>query len=268
VEIAVLASGSSGNSLLVSSRGTSILVDAGISRLAIRRRLAVFGFAPGQLGGVLLTHEHSDHVRGLEVLLRRHPLPVWATRGTWSRIDMCAPGGGELASGREIQIGRLLVHPVATSHDAAEPVAFIIDDGAVRLGVCTDTGVMTSLLRERLKGCDLLLIEANHDADMLRHGPYPWPLKQRIASRLGHLANHQTMEALDDLRGPALRGVVGLHLSAENNRPEMVVDGLATATTNGARVAAVSRTEMLRIRIDGTALEMEARPVPAARRRT
>ncbi len=242
------------------------MVDAGISRLAIRRRLAAFGLTPDALDGVLLTHEHSDHVRGLDVLMRRHPVPVWATRGTWSRVGVCAPGGGELKSGREIRIGRLLIHPVATSHDAAEPVAFIIDDGTVRLGVCTDTGVMTALLCERFRGCDLLLIEANHDADMLRHGPYPWPLKQRIASRLGHLANHQTVEALDELGTRGLRAVVGLHLSAENNLPEMVLGSLAAVAGNGARTAAVSRTEMLGIRIDGDTVEMKPRPIPPSRR--
>ena len=187
MEVVVIASGSSGNSALIRSGEASLLVDVGVSALQIRKRLEVFGRSEGELTAILLTHEHSDHVRGLEVLLKRRAVPVWATAGTWSGVGTRAEAGGELSSGRSLEFGQLRVTPVATSHDAREPVALLVDDGRYRIGFCTDTGVFTSLLLQRMAGCDALFIEANHDADMVRNGPYPWPLKQRIRSRLGHL---------------------------------------------------------------------------------
>lgn len=262
MEVLVLASGSSGNALLVRAPSGSILVDAGISALQVRRRLEVFGLTPEMISGVVVTHEHSDHARGLDVLCRRHHLPVWASPGTWSQLECRADGGGELRPGRAIRIGGLSLMPVPTSHDAREPVALRVDDGRHRLAVCTDTGCVTALLEHRLAGCDLLLLEANHDGDMLRHGPYPWPLKQRIASRRGHLGNHQTAEAVARLGWDGLRAVVGLHLSEENNTPELVREVLVQSTGNGAQIGAVTRSEMLRVLLDRDRILLETRPVP------
>ncbi len=265
MEIIVLASGSSGNAVLIRSGLTSILFDAGISALQVRRRLAAFGICAGELSAVLLSHEHSDHVRGLEVLLKRVPVPVWATAGTWSRLPVRAAAGGELCSGRELVVAGLRILPVATSHDAAEPVALVLDDGNRRVALCTDTGVVTPLLEQRLAGCDLVLPEANHDPDMLRHGSYPWPLKQRIASRLGHLANHQAAEALARIASPRLAAVIGLHLSQENNSPELAREVLREAVPETVRVTAVPRGEMLRIGLNGAAPVLDQRPAPPAR---
>ncbi|NOZ77850.1 MAG: MBL fold metallo-hydrolase, partial [Acidobacteria bacterium] len=267
MEVSILASGSSGNAVLFCSGSSTVLVDAGISALAIRRRLAACGRSIAEVGAIALTHEHSDHVRGVEVLVRHNPLPVWATPGTWSALELKADGGGELLSGRSVRLGGLELTPVATSHDAAEPVAMIIDDGDVRVGLCTDTGVMTPLLIERLRGCDLLLLEANHDADLLRHGPYPWVVKQRIASRHGHLANHQAQDALDQLAGPALKAVIGMHLSAENNRPELVEATLRSVLPTGITVTAATRSEMLQLTLDGGSVELVSRPLPPTTRR-
>ncbi|MCG6964814.1 MAG: MBL fold metallo-hydrolase [Acidobacteria bacterium] len=268
MDLVVLATGSSGNAALLSSRGSTLLIDAGISNLAIRRRLEAVGRSVDEVQAVLLTHEHSDHTRGLEVLTRHCGVEVWATAGTWGQLALRTNGGGELASGRELQFGDFLVTPVATSHDAAEPVAFVIDDGEVRVGLCTDTGVVTPLLAERLRGCDLLLLETNHDGDMLRNGPYPWVLKQRIASRHGHLANHQAAEALDRLVSPRLKGVVGMHLSAENNRPEIVLETLQSALPSSLELTAVPRTEMLRITVTSDSATLEPCAVPPSRRRS
>jgi phosphoribosyl 1,2-cyclic phosphodiesterase len=267
VEVVVLASGSSGNSTLVRSGGCSLLVDVGISALQIRRRMEQFGHTAAEVSAVLLSHEHSDHVRGLEVLLKRDPMAVWATAGTWSSVPVHASSGGELSSGRSLRIGPFKVLPVATSHDAREPVAFMIDDGDHRLALCTDTGVFTGLLSQRLAGCDLLLIETNHDADMLRNGPYPWPLKQRIASRTGHLANHQSAEAVDRLRSSALKAVLGLHLSAENNLPELALQILNRCVHADVPVHAVPRSEMLRTVVEADQLSFERLPVPPPGRR-
>lgn len=265
MEVLVLASGSSGNAVLVRSGETAVLVDVGVSALQIKKRLACFGYQPSDIDAIFLTHEHSDHVRGLEVLLRRHhQAPVWTTRGTWSRVPVRTRAGGELESGRDIPVGALRVRPVATSHDAVEPVAFVFSDGMQRVALCTDTGVFTQLLEQRLASCDLLLIETNHDADMLRHGPYPWHLKQRIASRLGHLGNHQTEEALDRLRCSELKGVVGLHLSAENNSPNLARESLHRAMNGCVPVTAVPRTEMLKVTVGATAV-FEPVAVPSDR---
>jgi len=265
VEVLVLASGSSGNAVLVRSAGDAVLVDAGISRLAIRRRLEAAGCSVGEVRALLVTHEHSDHVGGIPVLMKRHPMPLWATAGTWSRLDVRAPGGGELRSGRAVRFGKLEILPVATSHDAAEPVAFVVDDGVVRVGICTDTGVITPLLAERLSALDLLLLEANHDADMLRHGPYPWPLKQRIASRHGHLANHQAQEALGRLVTPELRGVVAMHLSETNNLPALAEECFAGVVDGAIPVGVAGRDHILRILLESASLRMERLDAPPSR---
>jgi phosphoribosyl 1,2-cyclic phosphodiesterase len=267
VEVLVLASGSSGNSALIRSGGTAVLVDAGVSALQIRLRLEAFGRSPDDLAGILISHEHSDHVCGLEVLLKRHEIPVWTTAGTWSALKARASGGDEVLSGREFRIGSLRITPVATSHDAREPVAYVFEDGSHRVGVCTDTGVFTGLLEQRMAGCDMLLIETNHDADMLRNGPYPWSLKQRIASRVGHLANHQSTEALDRLRSPALRAVAGLHLSEQNNNPRLAEACIRDALGGSPCVEVVSRAEMLRMRTDGESVAVERKPVPPGRKK-
>jgi phosphoribosyl 1,2-cyclic phosphodiesterase len=268
MEVMVLASGSSGNATLIRAGGVTLLVDAGVSALQVRRRMEVFGLDEAGLDAVLVTHEHSDHVRGLDVMCRRRRLPVWATAGTWSAMQLRSDGGGELRSGRTLRLDGLEITPVATSHDAAEPVALVLDDGSHRVAVCTDTGVLTPLLAQRLAGVDLLLLETNHDADMLRHGPYPWHLKQRIASRLGHLGNHQSAEALDRMAGTALRAVIGLHLSAENNTADLARLSLRQAAPETVAVEAVTRADMVRVVLDGVSPIIERLVVPPPARRT
>ncbi len=268
MEVLILASGSSGNAAVVRGGGVSVLLDAGLSTLQIRRRLEALGGDIDEVEAVLVSHEHFDHKSALEVFCRHHRAAVWATPGTWTQLPR-VPAGGELQSGRPLRFGGIVVTPVATSHDACEPVAFLVDDGVTRLALCTDTGIVTPLLAERLTACDLLLLEANHDADMLRHGPYPWPLKQRIASRHGHLGNHQAQEALDRLRHPGLKAVVGMHLSEENNDPGLVRRCLTEAVGAGPVVDTAARREMLRIvAADGTVeLTRHAAPTPSRRRR-
>jgi phosphoribosyl 1,2-cyclic phosphodiesterase len=264
VEVLILASGSSGNAAVVRAGGVSILIDVGVSALQVRKRLEAFGLGAESIDAVLLSHEHGDHVRGLEVFLRRHrDAPVWTTRGTWSALSVRSNGGGELSSGKTLRIGDLRVTPVATSHDAREPVAFVFDDGSHSAAYCTDTGRVTTLLHQRLQGCELLLLEANHDSDMLRNGPYSWPLKQRIASSTGHLSNHKSGAAVDSIASSMLKAVVGLHLSEENNCPLMVGETLRKAAGRNVPVAAVTRHEMMRVALDRGAAVLESRPLPA-----
>jgi len=265
MEILVLSSGSSGNSTLIRSGGTNLLIDAGISRRQIQWRLESFDISLESVDAVLLTHEHSDHVRGLDVLCRYHEIPVWASAGTWKALTVSTSGGGELSSGKELKIGSIRILPVDTSHDAAEPLAFVLDDDSTRVGYCTDTGIFTSLLQQRMQDLDFMLLEANHDQDMLRHGPYPWPIKQRIASRRGHLANHQSADALESILSPRMKALVALHLSEENNVPEMAQRALANLLPSAFPVGIGSRYQMLRLCSNRSGVQLSEHPIPSSR---
>lgn len=205
---------------------------------------------PSDLHAVVVTHEHHDHVRGLGTLLRRYPLPLFATAGTATGIERNGTVTELVQSGRAVAIGEVSLLPVATSHDAREPVAFVLQHRGTKVGLITDTGIVTGLLAERLTGCHALLLEANHDVDMLRYGPYPWPLKQRIASRSGHLSNEQARDLVDRLAHQDLEIVVGMHLSAENNRPELAVRELGRPLAGSlARVDVAFRDTVLDINV-------------------
>jgi len=219
VEALVLASGSSGNAVLVTSGNTSVLVDAGVSALQIRLRLEAFDRSPDDIDAILLTHEHSDHVRGLDVFLRRHrEAPVWTTHGTWSKIDVHSNGGGELSSGKTVRFGSLNVTPVATSHDAAEPLAYVFDDGDHSAAVCTDTGIVTPLLEQRLQGCELLLLETNHD-------PRSLSLALETADRFPHWPPLESPE-LRSHRPRGLQGPEGGRRDAPLSREQLPKPGL------------------------------------------
>ncbi len=255
----VLASGSSGNAIVVEAGDTCVLVDCGISYRQLVARMRPFGLEPSRIAAVFLTHEHDDHVKGLDVFLRRHRVPVLATPGTLEAMPAAPSGAEPIASGRQLRLGDLAALPVPTSHDAREPVGFVMETHERRLGLVTDTGVFTELLIDRLSGCHALLIECNHDRDMLRVGPYPWPLKQRIASRTGHLSNEQACSALERLAHSRLETVVGMHLSQTNNRPEMVERELAAVLGgSGVRVKVASQQSACAVEVDGPALRTGA----------
>ena len=242
MRLAVLASGSGGNAAVLEMGGTCVLVDCGISYRQACARMKAVGIAPERIQAVLLTHEHDDHVKGLEVFLRHHRVPVLATVGTVEAMPFPPADAQPLASGREVRLGTLKVLPVETSHDAREPVGFVVEGGGRRIGVVTDTGVFSEFLVERLSGCHALLLECNHDRDLLRYGPYPWPLKQRIASHTGHLSNEQTSRALERLAHSALELVIGMHLSQTNNRPDLVERELsAILAGSGVRIEVSSQ---------------------------
>jgi phosphoribosyl 1,2-cyclic phosphodiesterase len=221
----VLASGSKGNAILVCSPRTRILVDAGLTGKELVRRLDGTPVKAQELNALLISHEHQDHVRGAGVVSRRYDLPVYVSRGTLENLPSSV---GNLAyqqifqSGGSFCVGDLQIHPFHISHDANEPAGFIIEHESTRLGVCTDLGAATQLVRIRLKGCHGLILEANHDVDMLLNGPYPWDLKQRIRSKHGHLSNAETFELLETLHHEELRAVIFAHLSEINNDPDLV----------------------------------------------
>lgn len=222
----VLASGSKGNAVLVCTAKTRILLDAGLSAKELTVRLQQTGTAASQLDAVLISHEHTDHVRGLGTLSRRFGLPVYLTQGTLDNLPLDI---GQLPQVRLFQpgspftVGDLSIKPFAISHDAQDPAGFVLEDDAHRLGVCTDLGVVTQLVRTRLQGCHGLIVEANHDPELLSNGPYPLPLKQRIRSRHGHLSNAESCELLQSLHHSALQIVLFAHLSEVNNHPELVL---------------------------------------------
>ncbi len=223
----ILASGSKGNAVLVASPRTRILLDAGLSVKELVKRLERTPVVPRDLDGLVLSHEHTDHTRGTGPLSRRFNLPVFCSQGTLERLP---PQTGQLAqchifqTGRAFSIGDLHIHPFSISHDAQEPCGFVIQHEQIRLGVCTDLGVVTHLVRERLRACDALIVEANHDTKMLLDGPYPPHLKQRIRSSHGHISNEESKELVRSLYHQKLRYVFLAHLSDVNNHPRVVLE--------------------------------------------
>jgi len=223
MHVCLLASGSQGNALLVSSARSRLLIDAGLSARELGRRLALVGVAPESLDAVLVSHEHIDHVRGLGVLSRRCRVPVYVHHAAAAVLsDQQRPGGlREFDTGAELAIGDFGVRAFPVTHDAAAPVGFAISGPAGKFGIATDLGIATRLVAEELRGCRCLILEANHDEAMLRDGPYPWPLKQRIKGNHGHLSNRDSASLLAQLCWDGLEAVFLAHLSETNNHPDL-----------------------------------------------
>lgn len=245
MRVTILASGSGGNAVVVEGGGSRVMIDCGLSVRQLDARMRAAGIDIGTLDAVCVSHEHIDHVRGLPVLLRRHRTPLFATEGTLAAVREPLVATGRLQAERELRVGGLTVLPVATCHDAAEPVGFVVWSDTARLAVVTDTGEVTPALLEKLGGCHALFLESNHDPDMLRIGPYPWVLKQRIASSTGHLSNLQARRALERLVHSRLEVVVGMHLSRENNAPELALAELARVLGGSSVHTAVADQERL-----------------------
>lgn len=236
MRFASLGSGSQGNALVVEVNRTLVLMDCGFPLRETLRRLARLGVDPEMLDGIVVTHEHDDHVGGVVRLARKHSLPVWLTHGTSRAVglDPAVLGGATLIdSHRPFPIGDIEVHPYPVPHDAREPVQFAFSDGSRRLGVLTDAGCSTVHIQETLSGCDALVLECNHDAGMLASGPYPEKLKRRIASRLGHLDNGAAASLLASLDTTHLKHLVAAHLSQTNNTPDLAGKALAGALNCG-----------------------------------
>jgi phosphoribosyl 1,2-cyclic phosphodiesterase len=235
VRFASLGSGSEGNGLVVEAGVSRLLLDCGFSAREAMRRLARIGLDPADLAGILVTHEHSDHIGGVFSLARRFGLPVWITHGTFAAMREEAPDAGAsvevtLIHGEgQFAIGDLQVFPFTVPHDAREPVQYIVSDGACRLGVITDAGCSTPHVEEMLSGCEALVLETNHDLDMLRRGDYPPTLQARIAGPFGHLDNASAGQILSAIDRSRLQHVVAAHLSRNNNKPELARGALAAA---------------------------------------
>ncbi|ONN68802.1 MBL fold metallo-hydrolase [Pseudomonas oryzihabitans] len=219
MRFAILGSGSRGNSTLVHSHNSYVLIDCGFSLREAERRLARLGVVPAQLDAVLVTHEHSDHVQGVELLARKHGVPVYYSAGTGRGLRKPVAAQGLLVDGERLVLDALEVTVVQVSHDALEPTQFVFDDGRKRLGVLTDLGEATPGVLAHYRGLDALVIEANHDSNMLAAGPYPYHLKARVGGVRGHLNNRQSAELVMELACPGLQRLVLAHLSEKNNNP-------------------------------------------------
>lgn len=226
IRFASLGSGSAGNALLVECGATTLMLDCGFGLRETAARLQRLGRRPDDLAGIVVTHEHGDHVGGVFRLARKYSLPVWLTHGTWVA---CREGEAGLDlriidSHRPFWVGDIEVAPFPVPHDAREPVQYVFAGAGRRLGVMTDVGQATPCVCDMLAGCDGLVLEFNHDADMLARSAYPASLKRRIAGRLGHLENGAAAALLQGIDCCRLQHLVAAHLSERNNRPELVLD--------------------------------------------
>jgi phosphoribosyl 1,2-cyclic phosphodiesterase len=231
ISVTMLASGSRGNCAMVASSRTKILVDAGISCRETFKRMKALGDDPRSLSAILITHEHSDHICGLATMAKKLRIPVFMTGAThqaWARAVRDEVGERprlekfeRFESGYSFQVGDIAVKPFTIPHDAADPVGFTFRAEGVKVGIATDLGYLPVSVRDHLRGCDVLVMESNHDLEMLRFGPYPWSVKQRVMSRVGHLSNEALAQFFVNDYDNSATFVVLAHLSEQNNLPEI-----------------------------------------------
>jgi len=221
----VLASGSKGNCAIIEGSSATLLIDAGLSAKELFRRMTEAGLDPAAISAILVTHEHGDHVRGLDVTARKLDVPVHATEGTlhdfleYRKLSKKPLVHHTCRYHERFTVGDISIEPFATSHDAAEPCGFIVSEGDCRIGYCTDTGIVTPAMLSLLRPCDGIVLESNHCPEMLANGPYPESLKRRIRSKHGHLSNQAAAECLQGF-GKDVPHVILAHLSEINNTPE------------------------------------------------
>jgi phosphoribosyl 1,2-cyclic phosphodiesterase len=244
-----LGSGSSGNAALLELGSTRLLIDAGLSARALAERVATQGVEPCSIDWILLSHEHTDHVRGAELFSRRHGAAVVSFPETLEAMD-CSPAHFTrwipFSENGPQDLGGVEVETFSLPHDAARPVGFLLRGEGLKIGIATDLGHATTLVRQRLRGCQVLMLESNHDDTMLREGPYPWNIKQRVAGRMGHLSNDDAADLLRDVVDQSCRAVVLAHLSEKNNRPELARRAAAAALGAVGRSRIVMRVATAR----------------------
>ena len=241
LRVCVLASGSKGNSTLVATESTRLLIDVGLSRRETYARLAAVEEPSDRFDAILISHEHADHVSGLRVLAADLKIPVYLTDPTREAI---AWGDGmgpfeTIVPGRRFAVGDIEVTPFSISHDAVDPVAFTLESQGLKVGVVTDLGYVHEVVKQRVKGCHCLIFESNHDLDMLKVGPYPWHVKQRVMSRQGHLSNNATAGFLTEEFDGTAQILVLAHLSETNNHPEIARLSAEQALAQRARLECI-----------------------------
>lgn len=226
-----VASGSSGNCICLGGDQCHVMIDAGISGKRIEEGMNTYDYTTSDMDGVLITHEHSDHIQGLGVVARKYGLPIYATKGTADAILQSSSVGKidpslfhVIEAGKTFFIGNLEIYPMSISHDAADPVAYLVSDGRHRVGVVTDLGYYDADIVSHMEGLDALLLEANHDIHMLQVGAYPYPLKQRILGERGHLSNETSGQLLGQILHDGMQHILLGHLSKENNYDELAYE--------------------------------------------
>lgn len=232
MRFASLGSGSAGNALVVEVSHTRVMLDCGFGIKETVSRLARLNLSPADLAGIVITHEHDDHAGGAFKFAAKFGIPIWLTYGTLKMAERYFPNKHDLRlnvidSHMAIAIADVQLQPYPVPHDAREPIQCVFSDGAVSLGVLTDVGRSTPHIEHRLSGCHALMLECNHDADMLRNGPYSWSLKKRVGGDLGHLENADSAKLLAKLDNSKLQHIVAAHLSAKNNTPILAKAALA-----------------------------------------
>lgn len=233
MKVHVLASGSTGNAIFLDFKHTKILVDAGISTRRIKNSLSELGTSIEELDGVFITHEHRDHVSGLGTMTKKYNLPVYASMNTWQAMYCrdVIPAQCCKVLPESLEIGQITVEPFSISHDAADPVGFSFYSGDMKCSVVTDLGFVTETVKKAIALSDVLVLESNHDVDMLQNGAYPWHLKRRIMSNRGHLSNFDAGWALARLERKPSMQVFLAHMSQKNNDPELAMETVSTILT-------------------------------------
>lgn len=233
LKICSIASGSSGNCIFVGSDSTHILIDAGISGKRINEGLSAIGVSPGDISGILVTHEHSDHIKGLGVMSRKYRIPIYASELTWGKIRSAALCGvideslfQRVEPDKDFIIDDIVIHPFRTQHDAVDPLCYTLSKNGRKISVVTDLGCYNEYILGKLSESDILFIEANHDIEMLQNGSYPAFLKKRILGEKGHLSNNTTVKLISEICHENLKCVVLGHLSRENNDPRVAHDSI------------------------------------------
>ena len=225
MRLCLLGSGSKGNSIFIENRGAAIIIDQGFSHKELACRMEMRGLDPTSITGILVTHDHEDHIRGVGITSRKLNVPVYATAGTLDRRRSLFNGGemlNPIESGEPFEIGPFHILPFRVSHDVKDPVQYCVTAGKKKITVATDLGFVSKLVEQCLCDADLVIIEANHDVEMLRKGPYSWELQQRIMSREGHLSNKNAADIIFNISSRRKKPKIVLaHLSAENNRPDV-----------------------------------------------
>ena len=243
MKFCILASGSRGNAVWVEESGLALLIDCGLSARECQNRAIAAGLDISKIGAILVSHEHRDHISGVGPLARRLNVPVLANRDTWA---LAGPVAGRVAhqpftTGDVLDFGPLKVRTFSISHDTPDPVAFVVESSNGALGLATDLGAPTTLVRHHLKGLAALILEFNHDFHMLMEGPYPWPLKQRVRGRTGHLANDVAAELAAELYHHDLKHLILAHLSETNNRPELAIEAARQTLDDALEPVAASQ---------------------------
>lgn len=242
MRFATLGSGSRGNATLIECDGTRVLLDCGFPLREAEQRLAELDAHPRDLSAIVVTHEHGDHTAGVARLAHRHGLTVWATPGTWNALCKGPARRAywpELPRPRlfpshipQLRVGALTLRPIPVPHDAREPCQFVFEGDGRRLGVLTDAGTVTPRICDALRDCDALMLETNHDPELLRRGPYPPSVQRRVGGAFGHLSNAQAAELLHRIHHAGLRQVLLSHISRQNNRPELALSAVRSVCSD------------------------------------